>query len=87
MTDTSETGLPLLLPKGSITKQTREQIELSVAELIPEGKTLAVLGVADKDGIAAVVVAKMGTHWKLQGDFRRAWGGDVSGAVKVIGVY
>lgn len=55
-----------------------------VEQVVPEDRTNAVVGTVDVDGIAVVVKMTKGTHWTVEGAFKRDWGGDVTTGAKCI---
>ena len=74
-----------------MTKSLREQVERSVLDFIPEGKTSAVLGIQEQDGtVRTTTIAgavRVGDHVKLGGDLSRKWGGKTTGRVMVVGAW
>jgi hypothetical protein len=79
--------VPVVLPDGPMTKDLREQIERSIASIIPPDKRGAVLAVADGDGMQLAAATRVGTRWKLGGEVTRKWGGRVAGKVMVVGTW
>lgn len=79
--------LPIALPKGPLTAQLRDAVEMELAKSIPDGKKGVVVAVANHEGVSAAIAMKVGDHWKLGGSVQKKWGGDVSGQVLVIGTW
>ena len=61
------------------------RISLLIADAdIPPDHHVAVVAVADAEGARAVIVGRIGDHWKIQGSVEHAWTGatDAQLAVK-----
>jgi len=76
---------PVTLPPGRFTPTIRSQVEHAVAQIVPEGDTVAVLALADGDGSTVTVAAKVGDHWELAASAGKAWHGPISGQVVLVG--
>jgi hypothetical protein len=74
-----------MLGKGPLTESGRRAIEEYLVQVIPPGATGAALGVITKDGISFGAAMRLGDRWELAGGVERAWSGDISGQVVVMG--
>ena len=53
-----------------------KRISLLIADAdIPPTHHVAVVAVADAEGARAVIVGRIGDHWKIQGSVEHAWTG------------
>lgn len=73
------------VPEGPLTSAVRSEIERRTAELVPPGKTSALLVLLDKNGVSSVLVHKINNNWTLDAEVKVKWGGDVTGSVVLNG--
>lgn len=85
----AQTFLQAQVPEGPIAASLRRQIESEVTAIVPEGKKVAVLGVATQDGWRLTGAVRLGDagHFQLSGDVGETWGGKVSGRVAVLATF
>ncbi len=77
--------LPVVLPPGKLTASLRSQVESAVANIIPDGKSGAVLAIAGSEGVTVTVATKIGDDWTLSAEASKKWRGDVSGRIMIVG--
>jgi hypothetical protein len=83
-------GEPIVVKPGPITTKDRQRIERAVGLTIPPGKQFVALAILDKQsgqpvegGFGAAWRSK-NDRWKLAGEVRKQWGGDLTGMVGVV---
>jgi hypothetical protein len=52
---------------------------------IPEGKSRALLVIADQHGSRAMWAQKLGTNWRVTAQGQTSWTGQISGQVAILG--
>lgn len=80
----------LTVPTGPITTSLRKQIEAAVAAQVPEGKTVAIIGVTDlATGDTTFGAAlRLGSHWHLAAETKMRWSSrEVSGQVQIAATF
>lgn len=85
-------GDPIHVKPGPLTDGTKDRIERAVGLTIPDGKTLAVIGLLEKDGGRPLrggfgVAIRAGDSWKLVIEGSKELDGPASGFVGVVGVF
>lgn len=80
---------PLEVADGPVGSSLRAAVETSLANLVPDGKRAAVVGVLDPVGRVGhvAVAARIGDHWQLAADVEARWGGTVAGRVMLFGTF
>lgn len=78
-TITKQTDLRL-----SIDQATKEAIRQATAE-IPEGKTAALIVIADQHGSRVQFAKKIGENWKVANEVGKPWHGKIEGRVALVG--
>lgn len=63
----------------------RQSIAKAVAEVIPEGRTGAAVGILDTNGLHIVLASRIGDDWTVSGTLTAQDGKHVSGEVRVMG--
>lgn len=77
----------VVLPTGPVTRLDREAIERALSDLIPAGKTGALIGVATHEGMVLGVAARVNQTWTVGAEVEKRWGGRVTGRVMVVGAW
>ena len=72
------------VPIGPLSASLQKQIETDIAAVMPDGKSVVILGVADQDGWKFGAAMRMGDGWRLTADAGTTWGGQVQGRVQVL---
>lgn len=77
--------IPPTLAPGPLTVDFQKAIDKYLANVIPPDKSGAVLGVVTPTGVQFGAAVRVGQNWKLAAGVDRAWSGETSGQVVVMG--
>lgn len=82
------TPIPLdaYVPPGPLSGSVKRAVEQSLAEIVPPGRTGAMVGVATADGPSLQLATRIGHHWVLAAEAKTDWSAShVEGRVMLHG--
>jgi len=73
------------LKPGPVTPDFHQAVDRALADIIPPGRTGAVIFVGTQQKIVAAAAARIDQHWVIGGDVEKIFGGPLSGQVFIKG--